>query len=240
MRMVKNEFVTHLLCLTYILSDSHLYIRYYMAQVIFGEIMRRGWLRRSDYWLLSGNRPVRSPDYASGCQKKTFSRIFFLLKFFKLLIVTGVFSSKARDTLTLCHVICCPKMLYNKPLINLVLSVNKLKSVLYIYSAWAFKETFHFLSGEEYKTLIEKREEVRKAFHSKMIETAKVITVQLFRIACRTELILRARKKIRTTEFSLFHSLDHVIRRALTTFLNVVKCNLDRLTADVVNQQSTP
>ena len=49
MRMVKNEFVTHLLCLTYILSDSHLYICYYMAQVIFGEIMRRGSLRRSDY-----------------------------------------------------------------------------------------------------------------------------------------------------------------------------------------------
>ena len=40
--------------------------------------------------------------------------------------------------------------------------------------------TFHFLSGEEYKAVIEKREEVRKAFHSRMIETAKVITVQLY------------------------------------------------------------
>ena len=56
--MVKNEFVT--LCLTYILSDSHLYIFYYMAQVIFGEIMRRGWLRYSDCQsLLFHNRPVR-------------------------------------------------------------------------------------------------------------------------------------------------------------------------------------
>ena len=37
--------------------------------------------------------------------------------------------------------------------------------------------TFIFVfSGEEYKSLIEKREEARKMFHAKMVETSKVRT----------------------------------------------------------------